>query len=162
MRHLLNIFLLTAILASAQAASAATVLITGSNRGIGLELAEEIDTGRPYASVEDLRRRVPKLSLAHLEALGHTVPDGPPYSRAAPAAAPAASPSVSSIRRVSAPTFLRSPHCSVWSPGGASGVCIETCRLRKVCSRRRSKSRKPRQARACVLRFVEIQQVCER
>ncbi len=38
-------------------------------RGIGLELAEEIDAGRPYASVEDLRRRVPSLSLAHLEAL---------------------------------------------------------------------------------------------
>ncbi|MEM9519069.1 MAG: error-prone DNA polymerase [Actinomycetota bacterium] len=38
-------------------------------RGIGLELAEAIDAGRPYASVEDLRRRVPTLSLAHLEAL---------------------------------------------------------------------------------------------
>jgi len=38
-------------------------------RGIGLELAEEIDDLRPYSSVEDLRRRVPKLSLAHLEAL---------------------------------------------------------------------------------------------
>ncbi|MEM9466606.1 MAG: error-prone DNA polymerase [Actinomycetota bacterium] len=38
-------------------------------RGIGLELAEEIDAGQPYASVEDLRRRVPSLSLAHLEAL---------------------------------------------------------------------------------------------
>ena len=38
-------------------------------RGIGLELAEKIDDLRPYSSVEDLRRRVPKLSLAHLEAL---------------------------------------------------------------------------------------------
>ena len=38
-------------------------------RGIGLDLAEEIDAGRPFASVEDLRRRVPSLSLAHLEAL---------------------------------------------------------------------------------------------
>ena len=38
-------------------------------RGIGLELAEQIDAGRPYTSVEDLRRRVPSLSLAHLEAL---------------------------------------------------------------------------------------------
>ena len=38
-------------------------------RGIGEDLAEEIAAGRPYASVEDLRRRVPKLSLAHLEAL---------------------------------------------------------------------------------------------
>lgn len=38
-------------------------------RGIGEELAEQIDAGRPYASVEDLRRRVPKISLAHLEAL---------------------------------------------------------------------------------------------
>ena len=40
-----------------------------SVRGIGLELAEEVDAGRPYSSVEDLRRRIPKLSLAHLEAL---------------------------------------------------------------------------------------------
>ncbi len=38
-------------------------------RGIGRDLAEEIDVGRPFASVEDLRRRVPSLSLAHLEAL---------------------------------------------------------------------------------------------
>ncbi|MEL0000838.1 MAG: error-prone DNA polymerase, partial [Acidimicrobiaceae bacterium] len=38
-------------------------------RGIGRDLAEEIDAGRPFASVEDLRRRVPSLSLAHLEAL---------------------------------------------------------------------------------------------
>lgn len=41
MRHLLNIILLTAILASAQAASAATVLITGSNRGLGFEFAKQ-------------------------------------------------------------------------------------------------------------------------
>jgi error-prone DNA polymerase len=38
-------------------------------RGLGTELAEEIDAGRPYVSVEDLRRRVPKLSLPVLEAL---------------------------------------------------------------------------------------------
>jgi error-prone DNA polymerase len=38
-------------------------------RGIGADLAEEIDAGRPYVSVEDLRRRVPKLSLPILEAL---------------------------------------------------------------------------------------------
>jgi error-prone DNA polymerase len=41
----------------------------GSVRGIGDELAAEIDAGRPYASMEDLRRRVPALTLAHLEAL---------------------------------------------------------------------------------------------
>jgi len=38
-------------------------------RGLGTELAEEIDAGRPYVSVEDIRRRVPKLSLSILEAL---------------------------------------------------------------------------------------------
>jgi error-prone DNA polymerase len=38
-------------------------------RGLGTALAEEIEAGRPYASVEDLRRRVPKLSLSILEAL---------------------------------------------------------------------------------------------
>jgi len=38
-------------------------------RGIGEDLAEAIDAGRPYASVEDLRRRVPKISLPILEAL---------------------------------------------------------------------------------------------
>jgi len=38
-------------------------------RGIGADLAEEIAAGRPYSSVEDLRRRVPKLSLPILEAL---------------------------------------------------------------------------------------------
>jgi error-prone DNA polymerase len=37
-------------------------------RGIGAELAERIASGRPYASPEDLARRVP-LSLAQLEAL---------------------------------------------------------------------------------------------
>jgi error-prone DNA polymerase len=41
----------------------------GYVRGIGADLAEEISAGRPYASVEDLRRRVPKLSLPILEAL---------------------------------------------------------------------------------------------
>jgi len=38
-------------------------------RGIGTDLAATIDAGRPYTSVEDLRRRVPALSLADLEAL---------------------------------------------------------------------------------------------
>ena len=38
-------------------------------RGLGTDLAEEIEDGRPYASVEDLRRRVPGLSLPILEAL---------------------------------------------------------------------------------------------
>ncbi len=38
-------------------------------RGLGTEPAEEIEAGRPYTSVEDLRRRVPKLSLPILEAL---------------------------------------------------------------------------------------------
>jgi error-prone DNA polymerase len=41
----------------------------GYVRGIGADLAEEISAGRPYTSVEDLRRRVPKLSLPILEAL---------------------------------------------------------------------------------------------
>ena len=41
MRHLLTALLLTATLASAQAASAATVLITGSNRGLGFEFAKQ-------------------------------------------------------------------------------------------------------------------------
>src|SRR5690554_4140386 len=38
-------------------------------RGIGEDLAAEIAAGRPYASMEDLRRRVPSLTLAQLEAL---------------------------------------------------------------------------------------------
>ena len=38
-------------------------------RGIGEELAEQIDAGSPYASVEDLRRRVPKVPLTVLEVL---------------------------------------------------------------------------------------------
>ncbi|MDE0652670.1 MAG: error-prone DNA polymerase [bacterium] len=38
-------------------------------RGVGEEQATEIDAGRPYRSVEDLRRRVPSLSTAALEAL---------------------------------------------------------------------------------------------
>jgi error-prone DNA polymerase len=41
----------------------------GSVRGIGDELGEAIAAGRPYTSMEDLRRRVPELTLAHLEAL---------------------------------------------------------------------------------------------
>ncbi len=38
-------------------------------RGVGSEAAAEIAAGRPYASIEDLRRRVPRLSLGLLEAL---------------------------------------------------------------------------------------------
>ena len=38
-------------------------------RGVGEKPAAEIDAGRPYDSVEDLRRRVPSLSSAALEAL---------------------------------------------------------------------------------------------
>ena len=41
----------------------------GSVRTLGTELAEEIETGRPYASMEDLVRRVPALQQQHLEAL---------------------------------------------------------------------------------------------
>jgi error-prone DNA polymerase len=40
-----------------------------SVRGVGSDLAEEIDAGRPYASLEDLVRRVPALDLAQLEAM---------------------------------------------------------------------------------------------
>ena len=38
-------------------------------RGVGEELAAEIDAGRPYSSVVDLRRRVPTISAAALEGL---------------------------------------------------------------------------------------------
>ena len=38
-------------------------------RGIGEELAEQIDAGSPYVSVEDLRRRVPQVPLTVLEVL---------------------------------------------------------------------------------------------
>ena len=41
----------------------------GDVRGVGEGPAAEIDAGRPYRSVEDLRRRVPSLSPAALEAL---------------------------------------------------------------------------------------------
>jgi error-prone DNA polymerase len=41
----------------------------GSVRGLGEDLAAEVAAGRPYTSMEDLRRRVPALTLAHLEAL---------------------------------------------------------------------------------------------
>ncbi len=41
----------------------------GYVRGIGEELAEQIEAGRPYVSVEDLRRRVPEVPLAVLEVL---------------------------------------------------------------------------------------------
>ncbi len=38
-------------------------------RGVGKDLAAALDAGRPYRSMEDLRRRVPDVSLAVLEAL---------------------------------------------------------------------------------------------
>jgi error-prone DNA polymerase len=41
----------------------------GSVRGIGADLAKEIEAGRPYASIEDLVRRVPSLQLQQLEAM---------------------------------------------------------------------------------------------
>ncbi len=41
----------------------------GYVRGIGADLAEEISAGRPYESIEDLRRRVTKMPLSALEAL---------------------------------------------------------------------------------------------
>jgi len=40
-----------------------------SVRGIGADLAREIEDGRPYSSMEDLVRRVPRLQLPQLEAL---------------------------------------------------------------------------------------------
>jgi error-prone DNA polymerase len=40
-----------------------------SVRGVGADLATLIEAGRPFASLEDLVRRVPSLSLAHLEAM---------------------------------------------------------------------------------------------
>ena len=42
---------------------------TGSVRGLGSELAEEIAAGRPYGDVEELVRRVPAVRLHQLEAL---------------------------------------------------------------------------------------------
>jgi error-prone DNA polymerase len=41
----------------------------GSVRGIGSELAREIATHRPYASIEELVARVPALSRKQVEAL---------------------------------------------------------------------------------------------
>jgi error-prone DNA polymerase len=41
----------------------------GSVRGIGTELAAEIQAGRPYESIEDLVRRVPRLTQVQLEAM---------------------------------------------------------------------------------------------
>ena len=41
----------------------------GSVRGIGKDLAEEIEAARPYASIEALVRAVPSLTLAQLEAM---------------------------------------------------------------------------------------------
>ena len=41
----------------------------GSMRGVGAELANEIEAGRPYESIEDLVRRVPRLTQVQLEAM---------------------------------------------------------------------------------------------
>ena len=41
----------------------------GSTRGLGADLADQIQAGRPYASIEDLVRRVPQLSQVQLEAM---------------------------------------------------------------------------------------------
>jgi error-prone DNA polymerase len=41
----------------------------GPVRSVGEDLAKEVAAGRPYADLEDLVRRVPALSLGHLEAL---------------------------------------------------------------------------------------------
>lgn len=41
----------------------------GSVRGIGADVARQIEDGRPYVDLEDLVRRVPSLTLAQLEAL---------------------------------------------------------------------------------------------
>jgi error-prone DNA polymerase len=41
----------------------------GSVRGIGSSLADEIEAGRPYGSIEELVRAVPALNLAQLEAM---------------------------------------------------------------------------------------------
>ena len=41
----------------------------GSVRGVGADLAATIQAGRPYASLEDLVRRVPSLHLQQLEAM---------------------------------------------------------------------------------------------
>ncbi len=55
--------------ATLEDAGLAVRLGIGSVRGIGKELAEEIEAGRPYTSPEDLVRRVPALNLAQLEAM---------------------------------------------------------------------------------------------
>src|SRR3712207_1882352 len=60
----------------------------GSVRGLGEDLANTLDAGRPYVDLEDLVRRVPALTLAHLEALAaggalgcFPGPDGNPLER---------------------------------------------------------------------------------
>ena len=56
--------------AAAPAASPAALRLgIGSVRGIGDDLAKEIEAGRPYVSTEDLVRRVPALNLGQLEAM---------------------------------------------------------------------------------------------
>ncbi|HEU4841534.1 MAG TPA: OB-fold nucleic acid binding domain-containing protein, partial [Ilumatobacteraceae bacterium] len=45
----------------------------GSVRGVGKQLAEEIEAGRPYASIEALVRAVPALNLAQLEAMATAI-----------------------------------------------------------------------------------------
>jgi len=67
----LNASLATATLEPADhsVGNVAVRLGIGSVRGIGSELAEEIEAGRPYTSPEDLVRRVPALNLTQLEAM---------------------------------------------------------------------------------------------
>ncbi len=59
--------------ATLEDAGASVRLGIGSVRGVGAELAEQIEHERtqhgPYESPEDLVRRVPELTLAHLEAM---------------------------------------------------------------------------------------------
>ncbi len=54
---------------AASTGGVAVRLGVGSVRGVGAELAAQIEAGRPYASLEDLVRRVPGLQLDQLEAM---------------------------------------------------------------------------------------------
>jgi error-prone DNA polymerase len=67
----LNASLATATLEPCEdsAGGVAVRLGIGSVRGIGTELAEAIEAGRPYVSLEELVRRVPLLQLQQLEAM---------------------------------------------------------------------------------------------
>ena len=67
----LNASLATATLESCpdSVGGVAVRLGLGSVRGVGADLAATIQAGRPYASLEDLVRRVPSLQLQQLEAM---------------------------------------------------------------------------------------------